>query len=146
MNNNRRNQGDPGFDRPREVDVILGRGQGQNHTGTRMYRYLVKRNQERYCLDRRNKRNIAQSIVEAIRNQGRYFFAKRRDGTWYRLTDQQAIHKTSQALREGQPGRIASLDFLPFYAIHPDHDDDDQRSTFSAIGDEEVDHDLDFLL
>jgi hypothetical protein len=96
---------------PLNSDVLFGRGGGgQYHPGTQAYRYLVRENQPQYCIcTERQKRNIAKNIVESLRDQGRRFLSRNKIGTWYDIGNDEAIKKTSQALREGQPYRRLSI-------------------------------------
>eukprot|EP00584_Thalassiosira_punctigera_P005426 CAMPEP_0172544260 /NCGR_PEP_ID=MMETSP1067-20121228/14452_1 /TAXON_ID=265564 ORGANISM="Thalassiosira punctigera, Strain Tpunct2005C2" /NCGR_SAMPLE_ID=MMETSP1067 /ASSEMBLY_ACC=CAM_ASM_000444 /LENGTH=1062 /DNA_ID=CAMNT_0013330789 /DNA_START=95 /DNA_END=3283 /DNA_ORIENTATION=+ len=101
-------------------DIICGRsGLAMKHPGNINYRKLVNLSKEVYATCHRTEKvGISKSIVARIReNNGR--FVEREDGRtsssldekdengnpimWRAISDQKAIEKTSQALREGQP-------------------------------------------
>lgn len=92
-----------------ENDVLCGRGGSiNNHPGNEKYRHFVNRKKRIYLTARfkREKRLIAASIVQEIRNQeppGRFLAKDGRSGEWYDIGDLKARDKTSQALREGAP-------------------------------------------
>jgi hypothetical protein len=97
---------------PRENDVLSGRGaRGRTHVGTQAYRTLVQRNQARYSIcPEREKRMISKSIVDTIVGDGRRFLGQKKGiSGWYVMSLDEAIKKTSQALREGQPKRRQEL-------------------------------------
>lgn len=58
------------------------------------YRKLDKDTQKR------EKRDISEAIVQKIKNYGGRFLQHNDDGRWSVMSDQDAIIKTSQALRE----------------------------------------------
>ena len=92
---------------PHNNDVLCGRGGTINaHPGNEQYRKFVERKKRLYLTARfkREKREIAASIVEEIRNldpPGRFLTKDRHSDTWYDVGDEKARDKTSQALREG---------------------------------------------
>eukprot|EP00586_Coscinodiscus_wailesii_P011672 CAMPEP_0172510916 /NCGR_PEP_ID=MMETSP1066-20121228/232361_1 /TAXON_ID=671091 /ORGANISM="Coscinodiscus wailesii, Strain CCMP2513" /LENGTH=808 /DNA_ID=CAMNT_0013290085 /DNA_START=379 /DNA_END=2805 /DNA_ORIENTATION=- len=94
---------------PHENDVLCGRGGSiNNHIGNEKYRTLVTQKKRVYLTARfkREKRLIAASIVQAIRNMdppGRFLARDSRTQVWYDIGDVKARDKTSQALREGAP-------------------------------------------
>lgn len=87
-------------------DVLCGRGGAtNNHSGNRNFRKLVADHQQAYLMARkRDKRDIAQTIVSIIRNNGGRFLKRDETSTdekWVDVGDKKACEKTSQALREG---------------------------------------------
>jgi len=107
-------------------DVLSGKGNGaKNHEGNRHFRALVESAKELYisCPESR-KIQISKLVYEAIKSlspQGRYL-KKDEKGELYELSYKEALTKTSQALREGQPkhkksGCFKSIqDEVTFYA------------------------------
>ena len=90
---------------PHNNDVLFGRGGTINaHPGNEQYRTFVERKKRVYLLAnfKREKRRIAQSIVDEVRNldpPGR-FLLKDSEGVWRDVGDERARGKISQALRE----------------------------------------------
>jgi hypothetical protein len=98
---------------PLDTDIISGRGaRGRNHVGTQAYRTLVQRNQARYSIcPEREKRMISKSIVDTLLSDGRRFIGQQKGSGvgWYVMSFDEAVKKTSQALREGQPKRRQNI-------------------------------------
>lgn len=87
-----------------EDDVLCGRGGGTNtQIGNRKFRSLVQEFQPTYLLCRRKEKpQIARTIVLIIRKRGGRFLKKNEDdGTYLEVGDEKAEAKTCQALREG---------------------------------------------
>jgi hypothetical protein len=91
---------------PHNNDVLCGRGGTVNaHPGNEQYRTFVERKKRVYLTARfkREKRLIAQSIVDEIRNldpPGRFLMKETNTEYWFDVGDEKARDKTSQALRE----------------------------------------------
>lgn len=89
-------------------DVMLGRGSTPHrHPGNVTYRLLVDASKELYAIcPKFHKVRLARAIVATVRSHGRRFLRSVEDGDGlYRdIGDVKAVEKTSQALREGQPG------------------------------------------
>mmetsp|Transcript_1699 Transcript_1699/g.3101 ORF Transcript_1699/g.3101 Transcript_1699/m.3101 type:complete len:941 (+) Transcript_1699:457-3279(+) len=88
----------------KEDDVLCGRGGGTNtQIGNRRFRSLVQEFQPTYLLCRRKEKpQIARTIVLIIRKRGGRFLKKNEDdGTYFEVGDEKAEAKTCQALREG---------------------------------------------
>ena len=80
-------------------DVLCGRGPGVYlHPGNRSYLDMVRARIPEYraMTDRRDKTNLSRSIVNQFR-----FVNQDEDGRFYVISNEQALRKTSQALREG---------------------------------------------
>ena len=92
--------------KPHNNDVLCGRGGTINaHPGNEQYRKFVERKKRVYLTARfkREKRLIASSIVEEVRNldpPGRFLTKDPHSDVWYDVGDEKARDKTSQALRE----------------------------------------------
>ena len=84
-------------------DVLCGRGGAtNNHKGNTIFRELVVKHQPDYLKARKHeKKLIAQSIVDTIRQRGGRFLKRDLQGTWVEITNTKANEKTCQALREG---------------------------------------------
>lgn len=89
-------------------DVLCGRGGLTNHhVGNQHFRNLVTQHRTPYALARkRDKAAIAQSIVRIVQETGGRFLNKEApmgatEEVWIQVTDQKAVDKTKQALREG---------------------------------------------
>ena len=91
---------------PHNNDVLCGRGGTINaHPGNEQYRMFVDRKKRVYLTARfkREKRLIAQSIVDEVRNlkpPGRFLSKDAKTNIWSDVGDEKARDKTSQALRE----------------------------------------------
>ena len=86
-------------------DVLKGWGRlVYTNKGNAYFRALVELNRELYAsLPKPLKRTVAQQIVEAIRAQeppGRFLTKNKKTSLWCDVGDQEAIRKTSQALRD----------------------------------------------
>lgn len=93
-------------------DVLCGRGGAtNNHSGNRKFRKLVASHQEVYLnAKKRDKKTIANLIVERIRQDGGRFLKREEVGgvqSWVEVPSKKACEKTSQALREGLEVRRA---------------------------------------
>jgi len=94
---------------PTDSDVLCGRGAGMlNHPGNTTYRNFVAEKKIAYLTRnfKREKRQIANEIVEKIRNldpPGRFLCQDKGDGEWHEIGDVKAREKTLQALRENAP-------------------------------------------
>mmetsp|Transcript_53301 Transcript_53301/g.62239 ORF Transcript_53301/g.62239 Transcript_53301/m.62239 type:complete len:637 (-) Transcript_53301:304-2214(-) len=98
-------------------DVLCGRGGTINtHPGNESFRVLVNSKKRVYLTSRfkREKRIIAQSIVDQIRTTGGRFLCRKEvprrgrkknveEEMWFAISDEKARYKTSQALRENAP-------------------------------------------
>jgi len=90
-------------------DVLSGRGGGtNNHPGNQVFRRLCDERRPKYVLARKmEKREIARSIVAAVRSRGGRFLKKNeKTGEWFDIGDAKATSKTSQALREGLASKM----------------------------------------
>lgn len=88
-----------------ENDVLCGRGSGVNSSpGNVYFRELVRARKERYKRAKRHlKIPITKEIIELIKNldpPGR-FLVRDENNEWKEYTNEQALTKTAQALREG---------------------------------------------
>lgn len=93
-------------------DVLCGRGGAtNNHSGNRKFRKLVASHQEVYLnAKKRDKKTIANLIVERIKQDGGRFLKREEVGgvqSWVEVPSKKACEKTSQALREGLEVRRA---------------------------------------
>jgi len=94
---------------PTDNDVLCGRGAGTlNHRGNTIYRGFVEEKKIEYLTRhfKREKRQIANEIVEKIRNldpPGRFLVHDDEHGEWHDIGDVKARDKTLQALREDAP-------------------------------------------
>jgi hypothetical protein len=95
-----------------DIDVISGRGAAVNlNPGNRRFRDLCfKRKPEFDAASHAAKRRIAGEIVAATKaTNGRFLKRKVDKGPWYEMTDEQALLKASQVMRDYQrPDRLAS--------------------------------------
>lgn len=90
-------------------DVLFGRGGGTNRHNAH-FRQLVSDAQPQYVQARkRDKTNIAKSIVATIRSRNGRFLKLNPNGFWSDVGDKKATEKTSQALREGLSGRMREI-------------------------------------
>lgn len=97
--------------RPREVDVLCGRGGLINkHPGNIIYRRVVEHNKSFYStVQKKHRILVSQSIVQSMLNFGCRFLTmgtKNKNGatggntSWTEIDFKRAVQKTSQALRE----------------------------------------------
>eukprot|EP00815_Leptocylindrus_aporus_P009771 CAMPEP_0116065402 /NCGR_PEP_ID=MMETSP0322-20121206/9742_1 /TAXON_ID=163516 /ORGANISM="Leptocylindrus danicus var. apora, Strain B651" /LENGTH=347 /DNA_ID=CAMNT_0003551711 /DNA_START=119 /DNA_END=1159 /DNA_ORIENTATION=+ len=87
-------------------DVLCGRGgKINNHPGNRAFRDLIKEHQDSYLQSKKKlKPNVAASIVWIIRERkGRFLKKDFATGAFYQISDEKALEKAQQALREGAP-------------------------------------------
>jgi len=125
---------------PGNNDVLCGRGGDvQNHAGNRRYRAWVKERQEAYSLcNKRGKQIIyareVVNLVKSLNPSGRFLEKiSSYPSRWIEIVDQRALHKTTQALREGapatraeaklkqviaQPSRQVIQPFIPLYPCY----------------------------
>jgi len=97
---------------PNDSDVLCGRGGNVNmHPGNIYFRKLVDSRKPAYITARfkREKRMIAESILNDIKRTNGRFLAKNNTGKWVIYPDHKARDKTSQALREDAPKIRAKL-------------------------------------
>ena len=92
-------------------DVLAGRGNGiKKHLGNVHFRNLVNAVKHYYvALPSSEKIKVSQIIIEAVKSlnpPGRFLkeIEHANGVSWEELTEKDALGKTSQALREGQPG------------------------------------------
>jgi len=103
------NQTSEGIESPHDNDVLFGRGGNINiHPGNETFRKIVHQKKRVYLTARfkREKRIIADSILEAIKSlgpPGRFLARDAKTGLWYDVGNDKARDKTSQALRENAP-------------------------------------------
>lgn len=95
---------------PDKNDVLCGRGgEIHNRAGNIRYRAWVKERREAYslCNKKDKKMNYAHEVVNLVKTldpPGRFLQRSITDPSqWLEITDERALHKTSQALREGAP-------------------------------------------
>lgn len=95
---------------PSPNDVLCGRGgEIHSHAGNRRYRMWVQDRREAYSLsDKKEKKNIiAREVVDLVKNlnpPGKFLRKNNKDSSqWAEIAEEKALHKTSQALREGAP-------------------------------------------
>jgi len=93
--------------KPREVDVLCGRGGLINkHPGNIVYRKVVDYNKPFYQqVHKKHRILVSQSIVQSILNFGGRFLtlgpsSKNKRDSWVEIDFRRAVQKTSQALRE----------------------------------------------
>ena len=95
------------FRREGEYDVLCGRGGAVNsHSGNVYFRSLVQEHKSQYNIgaNKNEKAEIAEDIIEQIKNMGGHFLQKlKRNSYWEEVPHEKALAKTSQALREGAP-------------------------------------------
>jgi hypothetical protein len=108
---------------PHPHDVLSGRGGGINsHPGNKVFREWVNLRKEDYNLapNKKEKTRVAEEVMDQVRQQdppGR-FLQKDNSITsgptwWIEVSEERALAKTSQALREGAPQiRLAHKDEL----------------------------------
>lgn len=87
------------------ADVLAGRGGKTNaHPGNKLYRTLVKQNRSSYQSLKSNahKQLLAESIIISIKNRGGRFLKRygKECNLWIELSYEDALTKTTQALRE----------------------------------------------
>ncbi len=92
---------------PSDADVLLGRGvAGNRHPGNIAFRKLVNSRKALYQSEgKKEKRTVAKSIVQAVKDQEGRFLEKSKHSTnscWVEIDDEKAIAKACQALREKQ--------------------------------------------
>ena len=99
-------------------DVLSGRGNAaKHHNGNVLFRELVKEARDYYVAFPTNKKNLVSQVVyltvKSLNPQGRYLKAIEQDNgdLWEELKPWEALAKTSQALREGQPGHKKAIAF-----------------------------------
>jgi len=90
-----------------ENDILLGRGKGPNNwIGNKRFREIIAKYQlEYFQSSRRNKPNLAKQLTDQIRSQvpaSRFLQLDSASGYWFEVSEDEAIRKTSQALREGK--------------------------------------------
>ena len=111
---------------PGPADVLCGRGGGINaHEGNAAFRELVKEQKRRYNLAAKKdeKAEISQTIVDHIKSKNGRFLQRDTSqpfatgggtkGWWVEITNDKAMSKTSQALREGAPSIRAKAADVP---------------------------------
>jgi UvrD/REP helicase N-terminal domain len=86
-------------------DVLSGRGGKTNkHMGNRIYRAMVKENRQRYQQMKSNshKQLLAESIIATVHKRGGRFLKQHGNdqNAWTELSKDEAMIKTTQALRE----------------------------------------------
>ena len=89
----------------KDADVLSGRGGKTNkHSGNRIYRGIVKENRKLYQEMKSNshKQLLAESIIATVHQRGGRFLKRvgKDTNTWIELGRDEAIIKTTQALRE----------------------------------------------
>jgi hypothetical protein len=97
---------------PSDSDILCGRGGNINiHPGNIYFRKLVDSRKPAYVTARfkREKRTIAESILNDIKKKNGRFLTKNEAGEWLIFPDHKARDKTSQALREDAPKIRAKL-------------------------------------
>ncbi len=85
------------------ADVLCGSGNGvMNNPGNIFFRSLVKERCLNYSQAQQQcqRREIRQSIIEAVRREGRRFLKQDGVGGWYVLSDDVALEKIAQAFRD----------------------------------------------
>lgn len=94
-----------------ENDIISGRGAAVNlNPGNRRFRDLCfKRKPEFDAASHAAKRRIASEIVAATKaTNGRFLKRKENKGPWYEMSDEKALLKACQVMRDYQrPDRVA---------------------------------------
>jgi len=90
-----------------ENDVLLGRGKGPNNfIGNRRFRELVAQYQQEYFELKRNEKPIMAEKVAALVGKmepaGRFLRLDASTGMWCEVSEQEAVRKTGQLLREGK--------------------------------------------
>jgi hypothetical protein len=88
-----------------DADILSGRGGKTNkHPGNCIYRRIVKENRKRYKQMKSNshKQLMAESIILCVCNRGGRFLKRHEkdQNTWIELSKEEAMIKTTQALRE----------------------------------------------
>lgn len=93
--------GDDSENKPKEADVLCGRGGKVNkHPGNIVYRKVVEYNKSYYqSVHKKHRILVSQSIVKAILNYGGRFMGQK-GKEWSPICFKRAVQKTSQALRE----------------------------------------------
>lgn len=95
---------------PGNNDVLCGRG-GEIHAraGNKRYRAWVKERREAYSLSEKKEKKMIYArevfdLVKSLKPPGRFLQKSNSDPShWVEITEERALHKTSQALREGAP-------------------------------------------
>jgi len=90
-----------------ENDVLFGRGKGSNnYIGNRRFRQIVAQYRDTYFETRRtDKPMMARRVMDLVRNQvprGRFLQFDSISGNYFEVSEDEAIRKTSQSLREGK--------------------------------------------
>lgn len=85
------------------ADVLSGRG-GKTNSHNRVYRALIKENRPTYqnMKDHTHKQFLAESIIASVKARGGRFLKRygREGNLWVELSTEEALIKTTQALRE----------------------------------------------
>jgi hypothetical protein len=92
-----------GSTKPRDVDVLCGRGGLINkHPGNVVYRKVVDYNKPFYqSVHKKHRILVSQSIVQSIlKLGGRFLIMGQKGKSWMEIGYKRAVQKTSQALRE----------------------------------------------
>uniref|UniRef100_A0A6U2RCW2 DUF6824 domain-containing protein n=1 Tax=Leptocylindrus danicus TaxID=163516 RepID=A0A6U2RCW2_9STRA len=90
-----------------ENDVLFGRGKGSNnYIGNCRFRQIVAQYRDTYFETRRtDKPMMARRVMDLVRNQvprGRFLQFDSISGNYFEVSEDEAIRKTSQSLREGK--------------------------------------------
>ena len=110
-------------------DVLCGRGSGVNaYPGNVKFRELVKARKAEYKNAKRHlKIPITKEIIQCIKNldpPGR-FLVRDETNEWREYTEEQAMVKTAQALREGATKndrpKFRTQPKIPNVSLHPNH-------------------------
>ena len=94
---------------PKPNDVLSGRGNSaKNHNGNLHFRKLVESARDYYVALPPNKKILVSQLffgaVKSLNPPGRFLKEKEKvHDLWEELEEKDALAKTSQALREGQP-------------------------------------------
>ena len=105
-----------------ENDVLFGRGKGSNnYIGNQRFRQIVNQYREHYFETRRTEKPLlARRVMDLIRNQvpsGRFLQFDSITGKYFEVSEEVAVRKTSQSLREGklqrQKNKEAETHVLP---------------------------------
>lgn len=100
-------------DNRNDNDVLCGRGKGPNmYIGNCRFRDLVAQHQSIYfSMKRAEKPNMSKYLVDRVHRlkpPGRFLQLDGVTGNWYEISDEDAIRKTGQALREGRSKKAPS--------------------------------------
>jgi hypothetical protein len=93
----------PATFRPREFDIICGRGKGHyNKPGCKRMREIVRSFIPEYTTARTkfDKSTVLSRIVDAVKDDNNARFVRCKQGTWYELGDEQAREKVGHTIRE----------------------------------------------